>query len=221
MFFPRLRRHAKWMFVLLAVVLRASASSCSASAPAGSGSATSSAGRAGPTQSVSDAQDETEKNPTDPQAWRDLATAHETEGEIAEAIAALDTAVQLDPKDPTTFRQLAGLRLALATRRQQDAQLLQAVAVYRAPSQLFPGFLGTGGQPVVQDQIANAVAGSVSERVTVGAPGRGHERGAGGRRPTSGSSPSSRTTRTSSSSSRRRPSRPATRRPRSPHTSAS
>jgi len=166
MFFPRLRRHAKWMFVLLAVFMGLGFVLFGVGA-GGVGVGDVFRGSGGTTQSISDAQDEAEKNPTDPQAWRDLATAHETEGELAEAIAALDTAVQLDPKDPTTFRQLAGLRLALATRRQQDAQLLQAVTVYRAPSQLFPGFLGTGGQPVMQDQIANAVAGSVSERVTV------------------------------------------------------
>ena len=166
MFFPRLRRHAKWMFVLLAVFMGLGFVLFGVGA-GGVGVGDVFRGSGGTTQSVSDAQDEAEKNPTDPQAWRDLATAHETEGELAEAIAALDTAVQLDPKDPTTFRQLAGLRLALATRRQQDAQLLQAITVYRAPSQLFPGFLGTGGQPVMQDQIANAVAGSVSERVTV------------------------------------------------------
>ena len=166
MFFPRLRRHAKWMFVLLAVFMGLGFVLFGVGA-GGVGVGDIFRGSGGTTQSISDAQDEAEKNPTDPQAWRDLATAHETEGELAEAIAALDTAVQLDPKDPTTFRQLAGLRLALATRRQQDAQLLQAVAVYRAPSQLFPGFLGAGGQPVMQDQLANAVAGSVSGRVTV------------------------------------------------------
>ncbi len=165
MFFPRLRRHAKWMFVLLAVFMGLGFVLFGVGA-GGVGVGDIFRGSGGTTQSISDAQDETEKNPTDPQAWRDLATAHETEGELAEAIAALDTAVQLDPKDPTTFRQLAGLRLARATHRQQDAQMLQAIAVYRAPSQLFPGLLGTGGQPVLQDQIAFAVAGSVSERVT-------------------------------------------------------
>jgi tetratricopeptide (TPR) repeat protein len=165
MFFPRLRRHAKWMFVLLAVFMGLGFVLFGVGA-GGVGVGDIFRGSGGTTQSISDAQDETEKNPTDPQAWRDLATAHETEGELAEAIAALDTAVQLDPKDPTTFRQLAGLRLARATQRQQDAQMLQAIAVYRAPSQLFPGLLGTGGQPVLQDQIAFAVAGSVSERVT-------------------------------------------------------
>jgi tetratricopeptide (TPR) repeat protein len=143
MFFPRLRRHAKWMFVLLAVFMGLGFVLFGVGA-GGVGVGDVFRGSGGTTQSISDAQDE-----------------------LAEAIAALDTAVQLDPKDPTTFRQLAGLRLALATRRQQDAQLLQAVAVYRAPSQLFPGFLGAGGQPVMQDQLANAVAGSVSGRVTV------------------------------------------------------
>jgi tetratricopeptide (TPR) repeat protein len=166
MFFPRLRRHAKWMFVLLAVFMGLGFVLFGVGA-GGVGVGDIFRGSGGTAQSVSDAQDETEKNPADAQAWRDLATAHETEGELPEAIAALSTAVQLDPKDATTFRQLAGLHLSLATRRQQDAQILQAITVYRAPSQLFPGLLGTAGQPVMQDQIANAVAGSVSERVTV------------------------------------------------------
>ena len=165
MFFPRLRRHAKWMFVLLAVFMGLGFVLFGVGAGGvGVGDVFRGSGSGAP--SVSDAQDEASANPTDPQAWRDLATAHETEGETAEAIAALETAVQLDPKDAGTFRQLAGLRLTLATRRQQDAQLLQAVSVYRAPSQLFPGLVATGGQPVAQDQIANAVAMSVSERVT-------------------------------------------------------
>jgi tetratricopeptide (TPR) repeat protein len=166
MFFPRLRRHAKWMFVLLAVFMGLGFVLFGVGA-GGVGVGDIFRGSGGTAQSVSDAQEETEKNPADAQAWRDLATAHETEGELTEAIAALNTAVQLDPKDATTFRQLAGLHLSLATKRQRDAQILQAIAVYRAPSQLFPGLLGTAGQPVLQDQIANAVAGSVSERVTV------------------------------------------------------
>ena len=169
-------------------------------------------------QSVSDARGETEDRPRDAEAWRDLATAYETEGDTAEAVAALDTAVELAPRDASSLRRLAGLRLALASERQQDAQLLQIAAVYRAPSQVFPGLIGTAGQPIAQDPLASAVDG-----LRHGAHHGGTRRTRAPRRPrrsppTSGSSRSSPTTRTSSSSSPRPPSRPGTRPRRSART---
>ncbi len=80
MFFPRLRRHAKWMFVFLALVF-------------GLGFVVFGVGAGGTgvgdifrdsnsstAQSVTDARKETEQRPNDAQAWRDYATALETEG---------------------------------------------------------------------------------------------------------------------------------------------
>jgi tetratricopeptide (TPR) repeat protein len=166
MFFPRLRRHAKWMFVLLALFFAFGFVLFGVGAGGvGVGDIFRGSG-GGSAQSVSDAQKEAEQNPKDAQAWRDLATAHETEGQTAEAIAALETAVRLDPKDAGSLRQLAGLRLSRATERQQDAQILQGLAIYRAPAQVFPGLVGTGGQPVAQDPISSAVAGAVSTRIS-------------------------------------------------------
>jgi tetratricopeptide (TPR) repeat protein len=164
MFFPRLRKQAKWMFVFLALVFGLGFVGFGVGA-GGVGVGDIFRGSSSGVQSVSDARAETEDRPRDPEAWRDLATALETEGETAEAVAALDTAIQLAPRDASSLRRLAGLRLALASERQRDAQLLQIAAVYRAPSQVFPGLIGSAGQPIAQDPLASAVTGSVSDRV--------------------------------------------------------
>ena len=101
MFFPRLRRHAKWMFVFLALVFGLGFVVFGVGA-GGTGVGDIFRDSNGSTaQSVSDARKETEQRPKDAQAWRDYATALETEGQTAEAIVALNTAIDLKPKDET------------------------------------------------------------------------------------------------------------------------
>jgi tetratricopeptide (TPR) repeat protein len=167
MFFPRLRRHAKWMFVFLALVFGLGFVVFGVGAGGtGIGDIFRGSG-GGSAQSVSDARSKTDDRPKDPQAWRDLATALETEGQTAEAITALDTAIDLDPKDASALRELAGLHLTRATERQQDAQLAQLRAVFVAPSQGFPSLVAPAGQSVVSDPITNAVNAVASQRVNV------------------------------------------------------
>jgi tetratricopeptide (TPR) repeat protein len=166
MFFPRLRRHAKWMFVLLALVF-------------GLGFVLFGVGAGGvgvgdifrdasgtSAESVSDAREKTQETPNDPEAWVDYSTALQTEGQTQEAIAALDHAVELRPKDPDLYRQLAGLHLTLATQRQQEAQLAQLAAAYRAPAQSFLLLSGSSGQSVLEDPIARGVTSQANERAT-------------------------------------------------------
>ena len=107
MFFPRLRRHAKWMFVLLALIFGGFVLFGVGAGGVGVGDVfRDSGGTSG--QSVSDARGATEDRPNDPDAWLELSTALQTEGDTAEAIAALDRAIALRPKDADTYRQLAG-----------------------------------------------------------------------------------------------------------------
>jgi tetratricopeptide (TPR) repeat protein len=73
--------------------------------------------------------------------------------------------VSLAPKQADAYRELAGLHLALATEKQQDAQLAQAIAAYRAPAQTFPSLLSPSGQPVVNDPIASSISSSASQTV--------------------------------------------------------
>ena len=145
MFFPRLRRHAKWMFVFLALVFGLGFVVFGVGAGGtgvgdifrGSGSSSA--------QSVSDARKETEQHPKNAQTWRDYATALETEGQTAEAILALNTAIDLNPKDDSAYRELAGLHMTRATERQREAQILQLRAAFRAP--VVELIVSPGGNP--------------------------------------------------------------------------
>ena len=166
MFFPRLRRHAKWMFVLLALVFGLGFVLFGVGAGGvGVGDIFRDAGGTSG-QSVSDAREKTQSRPDDPEAWIDLSTALQTEGETREAITALDRAIALRPKDADSYRQLAGLHLALATERQQDAQVAQIAAAYRAPGQAFLLFSGPTGQSVLRDPISTGVTSQVVGRVS-------------------------------------------------------
>ena len=80
------------------------------------------------------------------EAWRDLSTALQTEGETEEALGALQIAVSLDKKDADLFRELAGLYLAQASVKSQEVQRAQIAAAYGAPGQNFPGQLSFKGQ---------------------------------------------------------------------------
>jgi Tfp pilus assembly protein PilF len=166
LFFPRLIGHAKWVFVVLALVFGLGFVLFGVGAGGVGVGDIFRDGGGGSGPSVSDARGKTEDRPNDPEAWIDLSTALQTEGETTEAIAALERAIELRPKDPDPYRQLAGLHLTLATKRQQDAQLAQAVAAYRAPAQSFRVLAAPSGQAVLQDPIALAVSGQVSDRVT-------------------------------------------------------
>jgi DNA-binding SARP family transcriptional activator len=160
MFFPRLRRHAKWMFVFLAVALGGGFVLFGVGAGGtGVGDILRGGGGSSGVPSISSAQKQTEKDPKDVQAWRDLSTALQTDGQTSEAIAAQKRVVALAPKDADALRELAGLYLALATAKQQAAQIIQIQAAYNAGAgQGFPGLLeSAAGQSVVDNKIASVI----------------------------------------------------------------
>jgi len=166
MFFPRLRRHAKWMFVFLALVFGLGFVVFGVGA-GGTGVGDIFRGSGGSSgQSVSDARKETVQRPKDEQAWRDYATALETEGKTADAIAALNTAIGLAPKDASAYRELAGLHMTRATEQQREAQLLQVRAAFQAPSQGFPSLVGSAGQTIFPDRIGTAVNAEASAAIS-------------------------------------------------------
>ena len=111
LFFPRLRRHAKWMFVFLAlifgfgfVLFGIGAGGRARRHPARLG------WRSGDTPSVSEAR-KADENPNDAAAWRELATALQTQGDTDEAIQAVTRYADLKPKDAEALRELGGLYL--------------------------------------------------------------------------------------------------------------
>jgi Flp pilus assembly protein TadD len=162
MFFSRLRRHAKWMFVLLAVFMGGGFVIFGVGAGGvGVGDVFRGGGGGSGSPSIEKALEATTKNPKDAQAWRDLSTAYQTEADTDQAVVALATAASLLPKDVDIQRELASLYLQQASDKQTEAQLAQLEAANGAATWNFPGALttGTGTSPnyVLQDPIGKAI----------------------------------------------------------------
>jgi hypothetical protein len=133
MFFPRLRRHAKWMFLFLALVFALGFVGFGVGAGGvGFGDILKGAGGSG-APSISKAEQKTLDNPKDAQAFKDLSTAYQADGQTDNAIEALTSYSQLRPKDTDALRQLAALYLQKASDAQQRAQIFQYRSAYLAP----------------------------------------------------------------------------------------
>jgi tetratricopeptide (TPR) repeat protein len=125
MFFPRLRSHAKWAFMLMIVVFAGGFVFLGV----GSGGLDLGSliqdtfGKGGSSApSVSEAQKKVNENPRNATAQKQLATAYENKGQLPEAIAAYQQYVVLRPKDATGLAHLAGLQATQADNYLQAAQ---------------------------------------------------------------------------------------------------
>jgi regulator of sirC expression with transglutaminase-like and TPR domain len=166
MFFPKLRRNAKWVFLFLAIAFALGFVGFGVGAGGvGIGDVfRGSTGDAG-IPSVSEARKRVSENPKDAKAYRDLATALQAEAETAEGIDALEGYVALKPKDTDALRELAALYLVQVGEAQQDYQVVQ----------LRNAFLGTGsavfqsisldGKPLEPDAISQAVSAVMSDEI--------------------------------------------------------
>jgi len=166
MFFPRLRRHAKWMFVFLAVALGGGFVLFGVGA-GGTGVGDILRGGGGSNgPSVSSAQKKTVENPKDLEAWRELSTAYQADNKTDEAIGAQKTVVVLAPKDTNALRELASLYLAQASAKQIEAQILQTRTAYEGAGQGFPGaFTSPNGQPLLEDSISSQIKTQISPKI--------------------------------------------------------
>lgn len=163
MFFPRLRRHAKWMFLFLAVVFALGFVGFGVGAGGvGFGDILRGTGAGSGVPSISDAEERLLENPKDAQAFRDLATAHQAAGNTDKAIGALESFVALRPRNTDVLRELAGLYLTKATDAQQRAQISDYRAAYLAPGAAIAGTIQLGGRPLDPDPISSAVSSQVS-----------------------------------------------------------
>ena len=142
MFFPRLRRQAKWMFVFLAVIfgLGYVIFNVGGSIPGtGLGDVLQGLGQqssSGP--SVGDSQDKIKERPNDPTGYRELSTALVSEGRNAEAIQPLERYVQMKPSDREALRQLGGLHMAQA-RIYEEQGAIGALAEHPLPKLVAAG----------------------------------------------------------------------------------
>ena len=171
LFFPRLRRRAKWLFLLLAAAFAIGFLAFGVGAGGtGIGDAIRDlvgAGTAGP--SVEDAQERVEDDPTDPEALRDLATALQAEQRPDEAADALNRYLELRPDDTTALRELVALYDIQANTSRRLAALFDAQTVfgsfnsivYALPGQ--SGFFGALGQDPISDALTTDVAGAAED----------------------------------------------------------
>jgi tetratricopeptide (TPR) repeat protein len=166
MFFPRLRRHTKWMFVFLALVFGLGFVIFGIGATGtGIGDVFRNSGGTSGAPSISDARERVADNPENAEAWRDLSTAYQTEGQTTEAVDALESYVALRPKDGDALRELGGLYLAQGRERAEAAQLAQYRASFASGgADLIPG-LTANGQPVSTDPIASAIQSAANVEV--------------------------------------------------------
>ena len=133
MFFSRLRRHAKWMFVFLALVFAVGFVGFGIGANQNASIGDLLRGGGGTTDgsiSVSDAREAVEKSPKSAAAQRSLATALQEDGQTDEAIVVLNRYLDLRPKDKEALQELAGLHLSRANALARDAQEAQVRASY-------------------------------------------------------------------------------------------
>jgi tetratricopeptide (TPR) repeat protein len=164
MFFPRLRRHAKWVFLFLAVAFGLGFVGFGVGAGGiGVGDVFRGAGGNSGIPSISDARERVSKNPKDAKAFRDLATALQAEAQTDEAIEALEGFVALRPKDADALRELAGLYLVQVGEAQQRYQEAQLRAAYLGTGAAVFQSITLGGRPLDVDPVSNAVNSVISE----------------------------------------------------------
>jgi tetratricopeptide (TPR) repeat protein len=170
MFFPRLRRHAKWMFLFLALVFALGFVGFGVGAGGiGFGDVIRDAAGGGGTPSVSDAEKRVLENPKDAQAFRELATAQQAAGNTDGAIEALQNFTQLRPKNTDALRELAALYLQKASAAQERAQIYQTRAAYLAPGTVRDSVYQLGSSPLDPDPITSAVSSGYEQQIAAAA----------------------------------------------------
>ena len=170
MFFTRLRGHAKWMFVFLALVFAVGfvgfGIGANQNASIGDLLRDGGGGSDGGV-SVSDAREAVAKSPKNAEAQRNLANALQEDGQTDEAIVVLNRYLELRPKDQEALQELAGLHLGRATALSRDAQEAQVRASYLTFGSTFSTPLDLGnGATLGPDPIDEAVSTQASQAVS-------------------------------------------------------
>jgi len=165
MFFPKLRRRAKWVFLLLAIMFAGGFLFFGVGAGgSGIGDYVSDllnrpvAGN--DTPSLEDAREAVAEKPNDAEARLDLARAAQAEGEIEEAITAFERYRTMRPEEADAMRTLAALYAQEIARAQETA----AIAASEAQEASLPNTLAPDDSPFLQDITSNRISESLSAR---------------------------------------------------------
>ena len=163
MFFPKLRRQAKWVFVFLALVFALGfvVFGVGSGGGIGLGDLFNSGGSSKQTASESKAREEIKKNPNNAQAYEDLANALQTKGDLRGAARALSKFTTLRPNNAEALASLAGMYTALGSRLQNDIVTAQEASQESSFATAVNTGLTSKNQPVVG---ANVIFQSLADR---------------------------------------------------------
>jgi tetratricopeptide (TPR) repeat protein len=136
MFFPRLRRQAKWVFLALAIVFAGgfvffgvgSGSTGLGDLLRGNFNIFGSNGGSTNSSAVKAALKKTQADPKDPNAWNALATAYQADGRSADANKAYLRLLALSPKDLSALQSVSGYYETTYQNKVNEAQALQREA---------------------------------------------------------------------------------------------
>jgi tetratricopeptide (TPR) repeat protein len=172
MFFPRLRRQAKWMFVFLAVVfgLGYVIFNVGGTIPGtGLGDVLQNLGQGTSGPSVGDAENKIEDEPNNPAGYRELANALQRDGRTDEAVAPLTRYLQFRPKDQPALNMLAGIYLNQAQEAQNRAQAAQFRLQQVTGGDFFvPGQSSQFGQTFGTGQVSKIEADRLNQELNQG-----------------------------------------------------
>lgn len=164
MFFPKLRRRAKWVFLLLAVFFGGGFVIFGVGA-GGSGIGDYIAdllnrpvSTGGP--SLEDAREAVAERPNDPEARLDLARAAQREAQVGEAIAAYERYRTMVPRNEDALRSLA----ALYGQEIAQAQERAAIASGQAQEASLPRTFAPQDSPFLQEISGNRISDSISSQ---------------------------------------------------------
>jgi tetratricopeptide (TPR) repeat protein len=169
LFFNRLRKQAKWVFVLLALTFGLTFVLFGVGSNVGAGLSDIFEGIRGGGSgqpSIDKAQQQTQEHPKSAVAWHDLATAYETKGDLAGAIAAWTTYTTLRPNDAEGWTQLATDYTTQFTNQTAQAQAAQVELQTVQPASFGPPSTSPLGRALsnVPDPIGQALSTSASTR---------------------------------------------------------
>jgi tetratricopeptide (TPR) repeat protein len=170
MFFPKLRRRAKWVFLLLAIAFGIGFVAFGVGTGVGGTSIgdvlRDIIGQQNAAGSLDDAQKKAAENPKDADAQLAYANALQAHGRTQEAITALERYTSLQPKDTDALRQLANLWGSLAAKAQQEQQQATDEANLASVSSSLAGSDNPFLREVDQNRIAEALASQANARAS-------------------------------------------------------
>ena len=169
MFFPRMRRQAKWMFVFLALVFGVGFVVFGVGgnlSGTGLGDILANSGGGSGRASVGDAEERVRENPKDPAAKLALADALSQNNRSEESIPVLEQYLDQRPKDADAVSRLAGLYMAQGAKHQQDAQIAQAEVQAATPGLPFAPADGLLAQLRTQGEASKALSSDANERLS-------------------------------------------------------